>query len=108
MQDRARRQGGLSATRLALPQPPVRQLERLSLPALPTAKAGWPSAGGKVALTSVVVPKSALELFQGLWEIGLAHPATLSVGAFGVNPISRNQGYRRHRLAWKIHERTVT
>jgi response regulator NasT len=28
-----------------------------------------------------------LELLQRLWEIGPAHPATLSIGAFGVNPI---------------------
>src|SRR6266851_1010389 len=58
MQDRARRQRGLPSARLALPEPPLRQLEDFSLPALPTAKAVRPSASGQVLPTRIVIPES--------------------------------------------------
>ena len=88
MQDRARRQRRLPFAHLALPQPPVRQLEGVSLPASRTAKALWPPASGQVLPTRVVVSESDLELLQRLGEIGPAHLPTLPMGAFGVNPIS--------------------
>lgn len=88
MQDRARRQGGLPAARLALPQPPVRQLERSPLPASRTAKALWPPASGQVRPARVVLPESGLELLQGLGKIETTHLATLPMGPFGVNPIA--------------------
>src|SRR3989449_10299548 len=87
MQHRARRHRGLPPAPLALPQRPGRQLEGFRLPAAPTAKAVGPAAGGQVLPTRLVVPKSGLELLQGLGEIGSAHLTTLSMGAFGVNPI---------------------
>src|SRR5207245_8336550 len=87
MQHRARRHRGLPPAPLALPQRPGRQLEGVRLPAAPTAKAVGPPAGGQVLPTRLVVPKSGLELLQGLGEIGSAHLTTLSMGAFGVNPI---------------------
>src|SRR5213593_821619 len=87
MQHRARRHRGLPPAPLALPQRPSRQLEGFRLPAPPTPKAVGPAAGGQVLPTRLVVPKSGLELLQGLGEIGSAHLTTLSMGAFGVNPI---------------------
>src|SRR2546427_11567922 len=96
MQPRPRRHRGLPPAPLALPQRPSRQLEGFRLPAPPTPKAVGPAAGGQVLPTRLVVPKSGLELLQGLGEIGSAHLTTLSMGAFGVNPIgirdlSRNE-----------------
>src|SRR2546427_1782389 len=87
MQPRPRRHRGLPPAPLALPQRPSRQLEGFRLPAPPTPKAVGPAAGGQVLPTRLVVPKSGLELLQGLGEIGSAHLTTLSMGAFGVNPI---------------------
>jgi len=52
-----------------------------------TAKPVGPSARRQVLPTSLVVPEPGLELLQRLGEIRPAHPATLSVGPFGVNPI---------------------
>ncbi len=89
MQDRARRHRDLPATRLALPQPPVRQLEGCPRPAVRTAKPVGPSARGQVLPAPVLIPESRLEFLQGLGEIRPAHPTTLRMGAFGVNPIGR-------------------
>ena len=87
MQGRARRQGGRPSARLALPQPPVRELEGGPRPASRTAKALWPPASGQVFPTRVVLPESGLELLQGLGKIGPAHLATRPMRSFGVNPI---------------------
>src|SRR5712692_7707546 len=87
MQDRAGRQRDLPSARLTLPQPPLGQLEGLTLPALHTAKALRPSASGEVLPARVVIPESCLKFLQRPWEIGPAHLATLSIGVFGVNPI---------------------
>lgn len=89
MQHRPRRQRGLPPACLALPQPPLWQVERVRLPAARTAKSVRPSTCPQVLPTSLVVPESHLELFERLREIELAHGATLPMGAFGVNPISR-------------------
>ena len=88
MQDRARRHRDLPATRLALPQPPLRQLEGCRRPAVRTAEPLRPSARRQVLPASVLVPESSLELLQRPGEIRSAHSATLRMGAFGVNPIS--------------------
>src|SRR2546426_12370616 len=95
MQPRARRHRGLPPAPLALPQRPSRQLEGFRLPAPPTPKAVGPAAGGQVLPTRLVVPKSGLELLQGLGEIRSAHLTTLSMGAFGVNPIGLTPLSRR-------------
>src|SRR6266849_3577908 len=43
----------------------------------------------QVLATRIVIPESDLELLQRLGKVGPAHLATLSMGAFGVNPIGR-------------------
>src|SRR3989442_12804585 len=86
MQHRARRHRGLPPAPLALPQRPSRQLEGFRLPAPPTPKAVGPAAGGQGLPTRLVVPKSGLELLQGLGEIGSAHLTPPSLAAFGGNP----------------------
>ena len=87
MQDRAGRHRDLPATRLALPQPPLRQLEGPGWPALPTPKPLRPSARRQVLPAPLLIPESRLELLQGFGEIGPAHATTLRMVPFGVNPI---------------------
>ena len=79
MQNRPRSQGGLPATRFALPQPPSRQLEDFCLPTSRTANSLWPPAGGQVLPTHVVVPEPSLELLQRPGKVRAPHLATLAI-----------------------------
>ena len=87
MQDGAGRPRDLPATRLALPQPPLRQLEGPGGPALATSKPLGPAARRQVLPAPLLIPESRLKLLQRLGEIGPTHSSTLRMGAFGVNPI---------------------